>query len=66
MLKVKKVDKGVIRPILDDVIKEPMHRLNIEIPKSVFSRYKAKIAMDKNLKSINEHLRKCINEYLRV
>ena len=44
--------------------KEQMHKLSVEIPKSIFSRYKAKIALDKNIKSINEHLNKCVNEYL--
>ena len=70
-MKIKKPRDSQYRDeALADVTKEPMHRINIEIPKSAFKELKAKAAMQGTTITslykvwVFEYLKKSSNEDL--
>ncbi len=45
--------------------KQPMHRITIDIEKETFLKFKAKLVLDREQKSVNSFFRESVNQYLK-
>ena len=60
----KKLTNEYTKAMMDEVKKEPTHQFTMHIPESQFYKFKAKIATDKNYKTMAEAVRGFIDNYL--